>query len=80
MSPGRNIPDEIADAFGEAVVLLVQWQGGADEPVVSLDAKSFQISTVFDLIAGRKFTDRMPRSMVELLLTYASKERRRRPQ
>jgi hypothetical protein len=26
------IPADVADAFGEALVLLVQWEGGADEP------------------------------------------------
>jgi hypothetical protein len=76
----RRIPDDVREAFGEALVLLVQWQGGANEPVVSLDGKTFQISFVFDLVVGRKFTDQMPPSMVELLLTYASKDHARQPQ
>jgi hypothetical protein len=76
----RRIPDDVRDTFGEALVLLVQWQGGANEPVVSLDGKTFQISFVFDLVVGRKFTDQMPPSMVKLLLTYASKDHARQPQ
>jgi hypothetical protein len=69
----HHIPADVRDAFGEALILLVQWQGGADEPVVSLDGKPFRISLMFDLVLGRKFKDQMPPSMVELLLTYASK-------
>jgi hypothetical protein len=80
MSGRGKIPEEITDAFGEALVLLVQWQGGSDEPVVSLDGKSFRISALFELVAGRKFTERMPASMVRLLLTYASKDSARQPQ
>jgi hypothetical protein len=76
----RRIPDDVRDAFGEALVLLVQWQGGANEPVVSLDGKTFQISFVFDLVVGRKFTGQMPPSIVKLLLTYASKDHARQPQ
>jgi hypothetical protein len=74
------IPDEISDAFGEAVVLLVQWKGGAGEPIVMLNGKSLRITTVFDIVIDRRCTDRMPESMVKLLLTYASQEQSRRPQ
>jgi hypothetical protein len=80
MTSDRHIPADVKDAFGEALILLVQWQGGAEEPVVSLDGKTFRISLVFDLVLGRKFKDQMPPSMVELLVTYASKDRARRPQ
>jgi hypothetical protein len=70
----RRIPDEISHAFGEALILLVQWQGGTDQPVVSIDGKSVRIGFVFDLVIRRKYTDQMPASMVQLLLTYASKD------
>lgn len=68
----RRIPDEISHAFGEALILLVQWQGGADEPVVSVDGKSVRIGFVFDLVLGRKYVEPIPKSMAKLLLTYAS--------
>jgi hypothetical protein len=76
----HHIPVDVRDAFGEALILLVQWQGGADDPAVSLDGKHFRISSVFDLVVGRKFKDQMPSSMVKLLLTYASKDPARQPQ
>jgi hypothetical protein len=76
----RRIPDDVSHAFGEAPILLVQWQGGANEPVVSLDGKPIRISLVFDLSLVKKFTDQMPPSMVMLLLTYASKDQARQPQ
>ena len=69
----HRIPDDISDAFGEAVVLLVQWKRGTSEPLAILKGKSLRITTVFDIVIDRKFTDPMPESMVKLLLTYASK-------
>jgi hypothetical protein len=76
----RKIPDLVSDAFGEALILLVQWRGGADEPVVILDGKPIRISLLFDLVVGQKYTDRLPRSMQELLLAYAGREPKRQPQ
>jgi hypothetical protein len=76
----HRIPDDISDAFGEAVVLLVQWKGGTIEPMAILKGKTLRITTVFDIVIDRKFTDPMPESMVKLLLTYASKEASRRPE
>jgi hypothetical protein len=76
----RRIPDDVRDAFDEALILLVQWQGGTNEPVVNLDGKPIRLSLVFDLVIGRKFRDQMPPSMVELLVTYASKDRSRQRQ
>jgi hypothetical protein len=67
----ERIPANISAAFGEAVILLIQWQGGADEPTVTLDAKPVLIGFVFELVIGRKY---------ELLLTYAREEQRRRVQ
>ena len=69
-----RISTDVADAFGEALVLLVQWQGGADEPFAVLDGKTLPISTIFELVAGRAFRDQVPRSMLELLQTYAAKD------
>jgi hypothetical protein len=70
----RPIPDEISDAFGEALVLLVQWQGGADEPVAILDGKTLRISVIFELVAKRGFKDKAPRGMLELLRAYAARD------
>jgi hypothetical protein len=61
-----GIPDDVADAFGEAVVLLVQWQGGVDEPVALLDGKTMPISMIFELVASRACRDEVPRSMLKL--------------
>jgi hypothetical protein len=68
------IPADVADAFGEALVLLVQWNGGADEPVAILDGRSMKITMIFELVAGRSFRDEVPRSMQELLRTYAARD------
>jgi hypothetical protein len=68
------IPADVGDAFGEALVLLVQWQGGADEPVAVLDGKTMPISMIFELVAGRAFRDEVPGSMLELLQTYAGRD------
>jgi hypothetical protein len=62
------------DAFGEAVVLLVQWQGGVDEPVALLNGKTMPISMIFESVAGQACRDEVPRSMLKLLRTYASRD------
>jgi hypothetical protein len=67
------IPDDVGDAFGEALVLLVQWKRGADERVAVLDGKTIRIGLIFELVAGRTFKDKVPGSMLELLRAYASK-------
>src|ERR1700733_13182392 len=77
-SSESRIPDDVADAFGEALVLLVQWQGGADEPVAVLDGKTMPISMIFEQVAGRAFRDEAPRSMLELLQTYAGRDPERK--
>jgi hypothetical protein len=72
------IPADVGEAFGEALVLLVQWQGGADEPVAVLDGKTMPISMIFELVASRAFRDEVSRSMLELLQTYAGRDPERR--
>jgi hypothetical protein len=76
----HQIPDLVSDAFGEALILLIQWRGGADEPVVILDGKPIRISLLFDLVVGQKYTDQLPRSIQELLLTYAGRDPKRQSQ
>jgi hypothetical protein len=68
----------IADAFGEALVLLVQWEGGADEPAAILDARTLKISAIFELVTARGFRDHVPPSMLELLQAYAARSPERR--
>jgi hypothetical protein len=75
-----GMPANVSSAFGEAVILLIQWQGGADEPTVTLDAKPVLIGFVFELVIGRKYSGQMPRSMAQLLLTYACEDGGRRVQ
>ena len=72
-----SIPGEVSNAFGEALVLLVQWQGGDNEPVAVLDGKTVRISVVFELVAGRGFKDRVPASMLTLLQAHAARDRER---
>jgi hypothetical protein len=73
-----RIPADVADAFGEALVLLVQWQGGADEPVAILDGRTLKISAIFELVAARAFRDQVPQSMLELVQAYAARSPERR--
>jgi hypothetical protein len=73
-NPSDQIPEDISHAFGEALILLIQWRGGADEPAVMLDGEAVPIGFVFDLVIGRKYSGQMPRSMSELLQTYARRE------
>jgi hypothetical protein len=40
----KGIPDEAGHVFGEALILLVQWKGGAEEPTVMLDGQLLRIS------------------------------------
>jgi hypothetical protein len=37
----KGIPDEAGHVFGEALILLVQWKGGAEEPTSCSTASSF---------------------------------------
>jgi hypothetical protein len=73
-----RIPDDVVDAFGEALVLLEQSEGGADEPVAVLDCKTLKISAMFELVAARAFRDKVPQSMLELLQAYAARSPERR--
>jgi hypothetical protein len=70
----RPIPADVAEAFGEALVLLVRWQGGAEEPVAVLDGKTLSISTIFKLVTDRAFRDKVPRSKLDLLQAYAARD------
>jgi hypothetical protein len=73
----RGIPEEISDSFGDALVLLIQWQGGADEPVAVLDGKTARISLIFELVARRAFKDKIPASMLALSRAHAARDRER---
>jgi hypothetical protein len=71
---GKPIPDEAGHVFGEALILLVQWKGGADEPMVMLDGQLLHISVVFSRIANLRCADTLPRGMRDLLLAYSQKD------
>ena len=60
------IPADAPDAFGEALVLLVQWQGGADELVALLGGKTMSISMIFELVAGRASRHERPLGVMEI--------------
>jgi hypothetical protein len=72
--PNRGIPDKANDAFGEALILLIQWRGGADEPTVMLDGQLLRISMVFSRVANPRYADTLPRGMCDLLLAYARRD------
>jgi hypothetical protein len=57
---------------------LSQRHCDSDEPVAILDGRSVTITVIFKLVAGRAFRDQMPRSMLELLQTYAVRDPERR--
>jgi hypothetical protein len=71
---GPSHPDSLGHPFGEAVILLIDWKGGADEPVATFEGEPIPIGVLFNLVAARKFSDRLPASLLQLLLTYAGKE------
>jgi hypothetical protein len=71
---GKPIPDEAGHVFGEALILLVQWKGGADEPTVVLDGQLLRISAVFSRVANLRCADTIPRGMRDLLLAYAQRD------
>jgi hypothetical protein len=71
---GKPISAEASHAFGEAMILLIQWKGGADEPTVMLGGQLLRISTIFDRITNPKYTDMLPRGMLDLLREYARRD------
>jgi hypothetical protein len=71
---GKPIPDEESHVFGEALILLIQWKGGADEPTVLLDGQLLRISVVFSRVANLRCADTLPRGMRDLLLAYAQRD------
>jgi hypothetical protein len=69
---GKPIPDEAGHVFGEALILLVQWRGGAEEP--TLDGQLLRISTIFGRVANSRYADTLPGGMRDLLLAYAQRD------
>jgi hypothetical protein len=76
-TPGKPIANEASHVFGEALILLVQWKGGADEPTVMLDGQLLRISMVFSRVANLRCADTLPRGMLDLLLAYAGRDQNR---
>jgi hypothetical protein len=72
--PYKPIPADASHVFGEALILLVQWKGGADEPTVTLDGQSLRVSVIFNRIANLRYGGTLPRGMLDLLLAYAGRE------
>jgi hypothetical protein len=70
----KGISDEAGHVFGEALILLVQWKGGAEEPTVMLDGQLLRISMIFSRVANLRCADTIPRGMRDLLLAYARRE------
>jgi hypothetical protein len=68
------VPFEACHVFGEALILLVQWKGGAEEPTVMLDSQLLRISMIFSRVANLRCADTIPRGMRDLLLAYARRE------
>jgi hypothetical protein len=75
--PNQRIPESFSHPFGEAAILLFDWKGGTDEPLVNLEGTPVPIGFLFDLVVERKFSDQVPARLLQLLLTYASSRIRR---
>jgi hypothetical protein len=50
------------------------------EPVVTFEGKPVPNGTLFNLVAERRFSNRVPAGLLQLLLTYAGKDPKRRDQ
>ena len=79
-TPDKPIPDDASHVFGEALILLIQWKGGADEPTVMLDGQVLRISAIFDRVSNLQYRDALPGPMLDLLLTYAGRAPKRQPE
>jgi hypothetical protein len=44
----HRIPDSLSHSFGEAAILLIDWKGGAGEPVVTFEGKPIPIGVLFN--------------------------------
>jgi hypothetical protein len=71
MSSDHPIPDDLREAFERAVVELIHWDRGGEEPSgIGLSGKFYSISDIAGLAGS--FKDRMRESTLRLLLKYAS--------
>ena len=71
------MPEEIRDAFDQAVNELIAWDRSGDEPTVSIDGKPTPISTVARL--AETYKDTMPASLFWRLVNFANRSRERNP-
>jgi len=73
--PGSAIPDEVRDAFDQAVSQLIQWNDGS-EPTISVKGDAETISKVVTL--AEPFKDTMPASVYWRMAAYANSSFERR--
>src|SRR5271155_5655439 len=73
--PGSAIPDEVRDAFDQAVSQLIQWNDGS-EPTISVKGDAETISKVATL--AEPFKDTMPASVYWRMAAYANSSFERR--
>ena len=66
-----QIPADLRDAFDRAVIRLVDWGSGGDEPTVTFDGEPVSISSVFHMVLP--FEEPMPEVLFQDLIAYAAR-------
>jgi hypothetical protein len=66
-----QMPADLRDAFDRAVIELVDWHSGGDEPTVSFDGEPVSISGVFRM--ALPFEEPMPEVIFQDLIAYAAR-------
>jgi hypothetical protein len=66
--PPDPIPDQLCQAFRDAVLLYVDWNPALSEPEVQIGDSSHAISAVCALV--EKFDDRLPDEIFERLILH----------
>jgi hypothetical protein len=69
MAPRRQpIPQDLTEAFRDAVAYYPDWSPALDEARISIDRKAYTVSAVCSLVDG--FRDRVPNDVRDSLLSY----------
>jgi hypothetical protein len=70
------IPANLSEAFDQAVIELIAWDGGGDEPSVSVGGRSTSISAIASL--AETYKDTLPSSLFWRMVGYANRSLERR--
>ena len=72
------IPEDLRQAFDEAVNALIAWDGDRKEPKVSVHGRATLISAIASLV--ETYTDKMPANLYWRMVNYAHRFPKRRRQ